>query len=184
MTCISRNRILFAGLISVLTFSITIPQAQAIQNAENQDVRALLNKAADQASALDYDADQMTGLLRNDISWQDHVVLLNEVKEHVNVLGRTIAKLQAERSEGNTLQQEAIDRAVPLLQEVAQNTTDAIEHLNRNHIRPVSGDYPEYLDQNAETAHDLSRLINATVDYSHQRSKLQRLQKEIEIASK
>jgi hypothetical protein len=184
MTCISRNRMLFVGLLFVLTFPMTIPQAQAIENAENQDVRALLDKAAEQASALDYDADQMTGLLHNDISWQGHVVLLNEVKEHVNVLGRTIAKLEAQRSEGSTLQQKAIDRAVPLLQEMAQNTTDAIEHINRNHVRPVSGDYPEYLDQNAETAHDLSRLINATVDYSHQRSKLQRLQKEIEIASK
>jgi hypothetical protein len=184
MTYISRNRVLFVGLLFVFTFSMTIRQAQAIQNAENPDVRALLDKAAEQASALDYDADQMTGLLHNDISWQGHVALLDPVKEHVNDLGRTIAKLQAERSQGSPLQQQAIDRAVPLLREIAQNTTDAIEHINKNHVRPVSGDYPEYLDENAETAHELARLINATVEYSHDRSKLQKLREEIEIASK
>jgi ketosteroid isomerase-like protein len=161
-----------------------VRRAEALENAENQDVRGLLNKAADQASVLDYDADQMTGLLHSDVSWQTHATMLTAVKAHVNNLGQTIAKLQAERSQASTLQRQAIDRSVPLLRELASNTTDAIEHLNRNQIRPVSGDYPEYLDANADTAHELARLIETTVEYGHTRTKLERLQDEIQIASK
>ena len=73
---------------------------------------------------------------------------------------------------------------VPLLRELASNTTDAIEHLNKNQIRPVSGDYPEYLDANADTAHELSRLIDTTVEYGHSKTKLERLRDEIQVASK
>ena len=64
---------------------------------------------------LDYDADQMTGLSRSDMSWQAHATMLNEVKAHVNDLGKTIAKLEAERSQASPLQQQAIDRSAPLL---------------------------------------------------------------------
>jgi hypothetical protein len=178
------HRALVVCLLSVFTCFMMVRRAEALENAENQDVRGLLNKAADQASVLDYDADQMTGLLHSDVSWQTHATMLTAVKAHVNNLGQTIAKLQAERSQASTLQRQAIDRSVPLLRELASNTTDAIEHLNRNQIRPVSGDYPEYLDANADTAHELARLIETTVEYGHTRTKLERLQDEIQIASK
>jgi hypothetical protein len=102
----------------------------------------------------------------------------------VNDLGKTIAKLQAERSQASLLQQQAIDRSVPLLRELASNASDAIEHLNKNQNRPVSGDYPEYLDANADTAHELARLIDTTVEYGHTKTKLERLRDEIQVASK
>ena len=177
-------RSLWIGLLFVLTCSTLARRAEALQNAENQDVRSLLSLAADQASALDYDADQMTGLLHSEISWRTHATMLTQVKEHVNNLGKTIAKLEAERGQASPLQQQAIDRAVPLLRELASNTTDAIEHLNKNQNRPVSGDYPEYLDANADTAHELARLVDATVEYGHTKNKLEKLQQEIEVASK
>jgi hypothetical protein len=172
------------GLLAVLICFALVRPAKALQNAENQDVRSLLSLASDQASILDYDADQMTGLLHSDVDWQLHAAMLNKVREHVNDLGKTITKLEAERSHANRLQQQAIDRAIPLMRELAANTTDAIEHLNKNQIRPVSGDYPEYLDANANTAHELARLIDATAEYGHTRNKLEKLQQEIEVASR
>ena len=179
------NRALFAALVFVLAFLVTGRPAEALANAENQDVRALLNHAADQASVLDYDADQMTGYLHTPtLGWQVQANMLNQVREHVNALGKTIARLEAERSQGNTVQQQAIDRAIPLLRDLEKNTTDAIDHINRDQNRPVSGHYPEYLDANADTAHELNRLIQATVEYGHTKTKLDRLQQEVEVASK
>jgi hypothetical protein len=179
------HRALFVGLVLVLVFLVTARRAEALENAENQDVRALLDKGADQASALDYDADQMTEFLHNPtLSWQIQADMLNQIKTHVNALGRTIAKLETERSQGNAVQQEAIDRAVPLLRELGKNTTEAIDHINRDQNHPVSGHYPEYLDANADTAHELNRLVQATVEYSHSKTKLNKLQQEIEVASK
>ncbi len=166
--------------LMLLTLPFMANRAMALQNAENQDVRNLLSLAVQQSAALSYDADQMQGLLHSDVSWQTHETLLSTVKEHVNQLGRTIAKLQAERGEASTWQQRGIDRLLPLLRELAENTTAAINHLNKNQIRPVSGNYAEYLDDNADMAHELNQVISATVQYGHTRTKLEKLEEQIQ----
>jgi hypothetical protein len=172
------------GFLFALTCFVIVNRAVAVRNAENADVRDLLSQAAHEASALDYDADQMEALLRTDASWETHAAMLDSVKEHVNELGRTIAKLQAERGQASVWQQQAIDRVLPLLQELAANTTAAIKHLNQNQIRPVSGNYPEYLEENAQTAHELARIITATVEYGHTKAKLDKIQQTLGVASK
>jgi hypothetical protein len=177
-----RRPVLLAFML-LLTSLIIVNRAMAIQNAENQDVRDLLSLAAQQSASLDYDADQMQSLLHSDLSWQAHATLLASVKEHVNQLGRTIAKLQAERSQASTWQQKGIDRVLPLMRELAENTTAAINHLNKNQARPVSGYYSEYLDENAETAHELNRIISATIEYGHTRDKLEKLEQVIQPSS-
>ncbi len=174
------RRPVLLALMFLLTLPFMANRAMALQNAENQDVRALLSLAAQQSAALDYDADQMQGLLQNDASWQTQATLLTSVKEHVNQLGRTIAKLQAERSEASTWQQRGIDRLLPLLRELAENTTAAINHLNKNQGRPVSGNYAEYLDDNADMAHELNQVISATVQYGHTRTKLEKQEEQIQ----
>ena len=72
-----------------------------------------------------------------------------------------------------------VDRVVPYLRELAENTTAAINHINNNQTRPVSGYYSDYLDENAETAHDLKRIITATIEYGHVRGKLDKLEEQI-----
>lgn len=168
------------GSMFLLTLPFIANRAMALQNAENQDVRSLLSQAAQQAAALDYDANRMQTLLRSDLSWQTHATLLESVVEHVNQLGRTTAKLQAERGEASTWQQRGIDRILPLLRELADNTTAAINHLNKNQTRPVSGNYADYLDENADAAHDLYQVISATVHYGHARAKLEKFEETIQ----
>jgi len=173
------RRTVSLAFMLLLTSLVLVNRAMAVQNAENQDVRDLLALAAQQSASLDYDADQMQSLLHNDVAWQTHATLLESVKEHVNQLSHTIAKLQAERSQASTWQQKGIDRVVPLLRELAENTNAAINHINKNQARPVSGYYSEYLDENAETAHDLNRIISATIEYGHTRDKLEKLEEQI-----
>ena len=175
-----RRHLLLLVVVLLPTALIIVNRAMALRNAENQDVRDLLSLAAQQSASLDYDADQMQSLLHNDAAWQTHATLLESVKKHVNQLSRTTAKLQAERSEASVWQQKGIDRVVPLLRELAENTTAAINHLNKNKGRPVSGYYSDYLDENAETAHDLNRIISATIEYGHTRDKLERLEEQIQ----
>ena len=168
------------ALMLLPTSLMVVNRAMALKNAENQDVRDLLSLAAQQSAALDYDADQMQSLLHNDVAWQTHAILLQLVKGHVNQLSRTIAKLEAERSEASVWQQKGVDRVLPLLRELAENTTAAINHVNANQARPVSGYYADYLDENAETAHDLNRIITATIEYGHLRGKLEKYEEQIQ----
>ena len=176
LTAVRRHMMAFMLLPVSL---IIVNRAMALQNAENQDVRNLLLLAARQSASLDYDADQMQSLLHSDAVWQTHATLLDQVKGHVNQLSVTIAKLQAERSQASPWQQKGIDRVVPFLRELAENTTAAIVHINANQGRPISGYYSEYLDENAETAHDLNRIISATIEYGHIRDKLEKLEEQI-----
>lgn len=152
------------------------------RNPPNADVAAQLDAANTEAAELARDADEMTSLLHSDVSWESHAAMLGRIKDHVNNMGRIAAKLQEEREEASPWQQQAIDRMVPMLKEIAANTTAAIEHLNQNHERPTTPDYVEYLQQNADTSHELADMISAVNQYGRERTKLERLQDKIEVS--
>jgi hypothetical protein len=73
---------------------------------------------------------------------------------------------------------------LPLMRELAANTTAAINHLKEQPSRPTSGDYAQYLRQNAETSRQLSDLVSSVVQYGQTRAKLHELEQRIEVASK
>jgi predicted TIM-barrel fold metal-dependent hydrolase len=162
---------------------LAAPTANA-QNAENPQVTRLLADVRDKAAVLARDADEMESLIRTDASWQTHAAMLDEVKRHVNDLGRVAKQLEESRSSASPWQQQAIDRMMPLLKELAANTTAAINHLNENRLRPTTGNYPEYLKANAATAQQLSDMISSFVRYGETRAKLEKLEQRLEVASK
>jgi hypothetical protein len=178
---------LIAGVLAtfiLLLFSPLAVLAASQNNEENAEVTRLLSDARDEAAVLSRDADEMEALTRSDVSWQTHAAMLETIKEHVNNLARTIEKLNASRSSASAWQQQAIDRVTPLLKDLATNTTAAINHLNENKLRPTTGSYPEYLKENAETAHELSDMISSFVRYGDTRARLDKLERRLEIASR
>ena len=173
--------IVSAVLLSMAMLAVPIVRAQS---AENPEVTRLLADARDEAAVLSRDADDMESLIRTDVSWQSHAAMLDRIKEHINNLGRTAQKLEESRSSASPWQQQAIDRMLPLLKELAANTRAAINHLNENRLRPTTGNYPEYLKENTETAHQLSDMISSFVKYGETRANLERLEQRLEVASK
>jgi hypothetical protein len=170
--------------LAAFVSTIFLPSASAIQRKPPSGaVAAELDLAKQQSFELARDADEMTALLRDDVSWQTHADMLNRIKNHVNNMGRIVAKLESEREEASPWQQQAIDRMIPLLKEIASNTTAAIEHLNQNHLRPVSEDYRDYLQENADTAHELADTISSFEQYGRTRAKLEKLQDKIEVTA-
>lgn len=171
-------------LLVVALISSTVLQPLTLwsvaRNPANAEVAAQLDAANAEAAELARDADEMTSLLHSDVSWESHAAMLSRIKEHVNNMGKLVAKLEQERQEASPWQQQAIDRMVPMLKEIAANTTAAIEHLNQNHERPTTPDYVDYLQQNADTARELANMVSATNQYGRQRAKLERLQDKIE----
>jgi hypothetical protein len=177
-----------AGRLAAITLIVAtavLPSVlgSATRKPANGEVAAQLDAAKVEASELARDADEMTALVRDDTSWQSHADTLNRIADHVNNMGKILAKLQSERDEASPWQQQAIDRMVPLLKDIAANTTAAIEHLNKNQSRPASSDYKAYLEQNADTAHELADTISAFDKYGRTRAKLEELQNKIEIPS-
>jgi uncharacterized membrane protein YgaE (UPF0421/DUF939 family) len=111
--------------------------------------------------------------------------LLSDAREKaaVNDMGKVVEKLEASRNSASQWQQQAIDRMVPLLKELASNTTAAINHLNEERNRPTSGEYADYLRQNSQTARELSDLVSSVVQYRDTRAKLEKLEQKLEIGT-
>jgi hypothetical protein len=176
------DKLVSSALISSLVFMLaTICLAQTQENAE---VAKLLSQARDQAAVLSRDADEMESLTRSQTSWETHADVLNRVKDNVNTLAGITEKLQQSRNSASPWQQQAIDRMLPLLRDLASNTTAAINHLNQNKSRPTTADYTEYLKANDETAHELADTISNFVQYGQTRAKMQKLEQRLEIATR
>jgi hypothetical protein len=153
------------------------------QDAENPEVAQLLLDCRDHAIQLSRDADELESLTRSNASWQSHAVKLEEMKDDVNAMGRLAPKLLESRDSASPWQQQAIDRMMPLLNELAANTNAAIQHQSESKERPTAGSYTEYLQENTETAHELSDLISSFWKYGQARAKLEHLEQKLEFAS-
>ena len=175
--------LMVGALIASMLFVFSTPLSA--QKQENPEITQLLADARDKAAELSRDADEMESLIRTDVSWQTHAAMLETVKDHVNELGRIATQLQQKRDSASAWQQQAIDRMLPVLRDLATNTTAAINHLNENKSRPLQiSSYPQYLKENAETAHELSDMISSFVKYGDSRAKVEKLEQKLEIASR
>jgi hypothetical protein len=175
--------LLVAGiLIALLSFSL--PARVFALRQESDQLAQLLGEARIEAGELAKDADETEALIRNDVSWQTHANMLDGVKEHVNNMARIIDKLTTERSSGSELQEQAVDRILPLLKELAANTTAAINYLNQNRTRPIGDPYTQYLKDNAETAHQLANTVSSLFEYERTMNKMGELKNKLEISEK
>ncbi|HEY3619716.1 MAG TPA: hypothetical protein VGK96_23150, partial [Candidatus Sulfotelmatobacter sp.] len=113
----------YALLASLVVFAV--PLLFAVDQ-ENPEITRLLSDAREKAAVLSRDADEMESLTRSDVSWQSHAAMLDTMRDDVNDMGKIVEKLEASRSSASQWQQQAIDRMVPLLKELASNTTAAI----------------------------------------------------------
>ena len=175
--------LMVGALIASMLFLFSTPLSA--QKQENPEVTKLLADAREKAAELSRDADDMEALIRTDASWQSHAQMLESVKEHVNQLGRIAAQLEQKRDSASQWQQQAIDRMLPVVKELAANTSAAINHLIENKTRPLQiSSYPQYLKENAEAAHNLSDMISSFVKYGDSRAKVEKLEQKLELASR
>jgi hypothetical protein len=114
------------------------------------------------------------------VSWESHAVAINQIKDHINTLGRQAAKLKAARSVGSPWQQTAIDRIAPFLDELGGYTYAVIEHIS-GAAKHTPAEYKDYLEANADYATDLAAMIGDFVDFGKTKDRLQRLGDKLEI---
>jgi chromosome segregation ATPase len=118
---------------------------------------------------------------RSNTSWESHAEELNRIKEGINTIGKTIARLQELRNSASPWQQEAIDRISPVAQKLASNTTAAIEHLNKEPSRIHEPQYQQYIKSNAEAATNLATLVKDFVEYGKTRTSLEAYERRLEL---
>ncbi len=155
--------------------------AKSIEASDSEQVASLLSEAKTLAYQVKEDAQTMESFTRMNVSWETHKVAVNQIREHVNALGRLVAKLKAARDIASPWQRTAIDRINPYLDELGGYTSAVIEHLNGDKKRNIS-EYQDYLEANADYASDLCNMISDFVDYGKTRQRMDRLSTKLEVA--
>lgn len=188
MSILKKSRWLFilallvAGYVLVSTARV-VAQTPA---PDSEEINRLFSEANAEAHELELDADRMETFRLSNLSSQSQGSKLNEIREHVNRCGRTLAKLEDARDTASSWQQKAIDEITSLLKELAGNTTAAIELFNDNKYNrhANAAEYKAYLVANYDVAKGLAALITDYVDYGKHKAEFERLGNKLTAADR
>jgi hypothetical protein len=167
---------IFAAVLLIAHLNV-----RAADQPDNKEVSRLLEDIKVQAADLQRDSEELESFTRSNTSWESHAEELNRIKEGINTIGKTIARLQELRNSASPWQQEAIDRIRPVAQKLASNTTAAIEHLNKEPSRIHEPQYQQYIKSNAEAATNLATLVKDFVEYGKTRTNLEAYERRLEL---
>jgi hypothetical protein len=117
------------------------------------DFHALAVKASTSASDL-------ASLSRaDDNAWESHAGQWISLRTFINDMGRQLSELESLRESATPPEREAIDRAAPLLKQMADNAEAAIKFFNDNHATLWRPDYQKYVDSVADESAKLSTAV-------------------------
>lgn len=173
--------IIFPAVLGLLMFSGTsMSSAQTTQNSER--ISQLLSEAKSHALEAENDAATLEAYTRSRLSWRAHGTQLEAMKDHVNELGKIAGEMNDLKAQGAPWQQDAIQQVTPLLQGMASNLTNAIEHLNANQSQVHMQTFRDYARTNYELAKRTADLIRDFVDYDEARLMAESLEEKLELA--
>ena len=114
------------------------------------------------------------------LKWQTHANELNKTREHINAIGKRLARLQAIKSETASWQQRAIDEIVPVAANVAAHTESAIQHLNENRRYLYAPVYTDHLTSISERSGELKDSVDVFLEFGATSDKLDRTQQKLD----
>ena len=177
-----RKLSLWTLALPLAAFVAASPKLAAGDVPDSDHVTKLLSEAKTMAFQLKEDAVMMTGFTHMNLGWESHAMAINQVRNHVNEMGKQAAKLKDARAEASPWQKSAIDRIGPYLDELEGYTTAVIERVNKQPKLLTTAEYKDFLEANADYSSDLSTMISQFVDYGRTKDRLQRLTDKLELA--
>jgi Na+-transporting methylmalonyl-CoA/oxaloacetate decarboxylase gamma subunit len=171
------------GIVALLAAMLLMGRlnVQATPEEDNKEVSRLLEDIKNQAADLKRDSDELESFTRSDVSWESHAVELDQIKDRINTIGKTISRLRALENSASPWQREAIERIIPVAEKLASNTTAAIEHLRKDPQKIHESQYQKYVKSNAEAASQLAALIKDFVEYGKTRTTLEAYERRLEV---
>jgi hypothetical protein len=136
----------------------------------------LLKQIRTSAAELSKDSDQLTSLMRSNVSRASYAASLDRIKTHINKTGTELSELQELRNEVAPWQQDAIDRITPLAREIAANTESAINHLNDTPINLYDQNYKDTLQSIADDTRQMKQNVSDFLDMAAAQQKADELQ--------
>lgn len=148
-------------------------------------VSKLLVEAKKQASLISADATLLRAYTgQSNLDWTTHARQITRIKNHINAAAQTITALDNLKSQAAPWQAVAIGRILPYMREMAEDTTKAIEYLNKNQSRLSGKEYKDYVEANSDISRELAGLIAQFVDYGNSKGNYEKLQQKLELPGK
>jgi hypothetical protein len=164
------------ALALVVAGYLVMPAAlKAAGTPDSADITKLLADTKAVAVQLKTDSSQMESYTRSKLSWQSYAAKVETIKGHINNAGQLVARLKDAESTGSPWQQATIKRIEPLIQEMADNLTATIKHLNDNKNKVHFPEFTDYVKANYALAVDTEALLRASVDYGTDKAKFELL---------
>ncbi len=171
------HRLLAATAVALLAVGyLMIPGAlKAMSTPDSPEVSKLLADTKSVATRLKTDSNEMESFTRSKLSWQSYAEQIETIKGHINNAGQLVSKLKAAESTGSPWQQSTIKLIEPMLQEMADNLTTTINHLNENRDKVHMPGFKDYVKANYTMAVELETLIRTSIDYGNDKAKFETL---------
>ncbi len=118
------------------------------------------------------------------INWSGDAAEITAMKDQLTAVARIVAALNEERAQAPYAQLAATDRIVPVLQEIADNTTKAIGFLAKNQTRLTDKQYKDYVEQSSDTSSRLATLVSQMLDYESRKARFDLARRNLELAAK
>jgi len=175
------TRLIILPALLAAGIATTSPVVKAADAPDSEQVSKLLSDAKTQAYQLKEDAATMQSYTQSKVGWESHAETVNQMRDHINAVGRTVTKLDEARATASPWQATAIDRIKPLLKEIASNTDSVIQYLNKNPKRLSMNEYKDYIEANSDEAAQLAELIADFVSYGNNKNRMERLANKLEL---
>lgn len=146
---------------------------------DSPEVTKLLKEARSEAVKLQLETERLDSYKNTALSRESHARQLDVTKDHVNELGKILDKLEARNVEASPWQQKAIEEMRPMLEKLAERTSEAIEHVRDNPWQVRDPDYHEALEHKAELASQLADLLNDHINYGQTKADLEDLEAQV-----
>jgi len=156
------------GVIHVID-RVILPPGMTPQVSRIDDMLARFESRAIEARR---EAEFLESGRRQSWSWQTHVSYLSSMKDHVNEMGKMLAKLEASKSQATLFQEKAIEAARPHLEDMAQRVEKAIHSLNEDRRNVVRAEYKDNLHGLWVSSDRLYKDVDTITDYHQARLRL------------
>jgi hypothetical protein len=139
-----------------------------------QEIRSLVSQAAEGTDVLN------TGPRQNSLHWRSHAQHLNEVKTHINAMGKKLSRLQEIHGMIAPWQQKVVERVTPKAAALAAHTEEAIAYLSEHQNRLWTPDYTDRVSAMSEHVEEINRTVSMFLDYGKTSDRLKGLENRIE----
>jgi len=168
----------------VAAFTCLPHPLQAADAPGSPAVSKLLLEAKKQSSLIAADATLLRSYGQSNLDWTTHGKQITRMRNHINAAAKTVTALDSLKSHAAPWQAVAIGRILPYMREMAEDTTNAIDYINKNQSRLSDKEYKDYIEANSDMSRELATLVAQFVDYGNSKGNYEKLQQKLEFPGK